>query len=1362
MKRFKVLIIVLAIVGLLVFAAGAVYTFRHTLITPHLVALVTRHLEKEWGLRTTIQEVSGDYLRTLAIDKLQILSDDSPTPIEHIAVRQVRLAYSLWDLVQGLQAFITNSHLEISGAHVALLMRPSAPAGADASGAGFELPSLPSLPALPSVRINDSEVFLKAPNFSHAFNGMSMQLQPGSTGAMGFDLDLAQWQWRHEGITQGSEPLKLTIRYTPQRLSIERLQIGTKALEAKLLLGLAELPQNLPFNLEASLFEAPLSLGGNLDSRSLSARLDTKDLDLEPLSGYLVHPLLQMAGKMDALGEVDLDWTEADWIKGSLQLGLANGRWGDLAIDHVALEALTTGKELQIKHLQAMAHAGRIRLTDVRLPFALLTGSAEALLSPAVRAEYHLDLNDIPRVLAMSGIEGRPFNGEAPSHRLVLSGSLADKKLVIDQGDLTVGDNRLRFKPSSATLPETLAGWQTIQIDTRVFADLPLVAQAAELFRLPPLAGRLQAEVDLKGALLTPQGSITLNAQDIAVGQAPIGDIEIDARGDAGAVAIERLLITQGPDRIEGRGRVDWQRQQLAGIELKANFFDPGRYLAALPLEEQNLERLQNLRGSFQAHLRLAGDFNQPQGRLELEGQRLAWEGLEIDELKTRIRHEAGRITVEACEIDNAQDAIRLSGAWLIENNMLEDTRLDFNLADIQPYFGLLGQNGVQLQGDLKGSLTASGPLQAPLVVFENTSQQLRINDHELKQLDTRIRYSDRRLQIEALTASMLDGVIRLAGVLEHDEAFQRLDAQLADLAYDSPQGDLKLQKPSTVGLTTVPTFHVDELHLDGSLGTIRIGGELSLDSQLDFSVAASLRDGQGWSEDPISSGSLEAHMQVGGTWQAPTLSMDIMAQELRLTPALIPPALGPFNLQSRLRYEVGNFMLETLELESPVLTITGKGRWENGPTPDLLAEDPAAWRRGTLAVEGQLESPDISWLAAHAPAIRRIGGRINAQIRIDGPLSQPALDCIVALDEGELRTTADLPTLQQLSLRASATPEAVTIEYLRGLLGGSPFNLDGQVKQVFSTNPQVDLHLWGQNLLFFRNQDLRLRADTDLKLTGSYEDMLLAGDVAISYGRFSKYLDLLGNLQGNRPPSVNRGLQLFSLRDPPLRDLRLNVKVDSRNPFIIRNNLLRGELRTDLTLKGTGELPVLNGRVFVDTGRLRLPSGSIVIENGLVQFLPSDPDRPMLDMIGRTRMLGYDITMLIEGPYDEPAITLSSVPPLANEELLMLVLTGRPPSVDGQAVAQDNTQYNVAVFVGRDLIDRWFQGSDGGSMDGILDRFESEIGRDVSQGGEETLEAQFRMADGVLHSSDSLYLTGERDVFDFYNVGLKIVFRFR
>jgi autotransporter translocation and assembly factor TamB len=876
------------------------------------------------------------------------------------------------------------------------------------------------------------------------------------------------------------------------------------------------------------------------------------------------------------------------------------------------------------------------------------------------------------------------------------------------------------------------------------------------------VTGRLQAEIDLKGALLAPQGSVSLNAQDIAFDQATIGDIEIDAQGDAGAVAIERLIITQGPDRIEGRGRVDWQRQQLEGVELTANFSDPGRYLAALPLEKQNLERLQNLRGSFQTHLRLEGNFNEPQGNLDLEGQALAWEGLNIDTLKTKINHEAGRFSIEACEINNAQDAIRLRGAWLKETNTLEDARLDFRIADIKPYLDLLGRPGFQLQGDLTGSLTASGPVQAPLAVLENTSQKLRINDQELAQLHTIWRYGDKRLQVETFTASLLGGGLRLAGTLEHDEAFKRLNAQLADLAYDSPQGDLKLQKPSTVSLTTVPTFYVDELHLDGSLGTIRIAGELSPDAQLDFGVDASLKDGQGWSEDPISSGSLEAHVQVGGTWQAPTLAMDITAQELRLRPALIPPALGPFNMQGRLRYVVGDFMLETLELESPVLTITGRGRWENGPTPDSLVDDPSRWRQGTLALEGQLDSPDISWLADHIPAIRRIGGRINAQIRIDGPLSQPALDCIVALDEGELRTTADLPTLQQLSLRASATPEAVTIEYLRGLLGGSPFNLDGQVKQVFSTNPQIALHLWGENLLFFRNQDLRLRADTDLKLSGSYEDMLLAGDVAISYGRFSKYLDLLGNLQGNRPPSVNRGLQLFSLRDPPLRDLRFDVKVDSRNPFIIRNNLLRGELRADLTLKGTGELPVLDGRVFVDTGRLRLPSGSIAIENGLVQFLPDDPDRPVLDMIGRTRMLGYDITMLIEGPYDEPAITLSSVPPLANEELLMLVLTGRPPSVDGQAVAQDNTQYNVAVFVGRDLIDRWFQGSDSGSLDPILDRFESEIGRDVSQDGEETLEAQFRLADGVLHRSDSLYLTGERDVFDFYNVGLKIVFRFR
>ena len=86
----------------------------------------------------------------------------------------------------------------------------------------------------------------------------------------------------------------------------------------------------------------------------------------------------------------------------------------------------------------------------------------------------------------------------------------------------------------------------------------------------------------------------------------------------------------------------------------------------------------------------------------------------------------------------------------------------------------------------------------------------------------------------------------------------------------------------------------------------------------------------------------------------------------------------------------------------------------------------------------------------------------------------------------------------------------------------------------------------------------------------------------------------------------------------------------------------------------------------------------------------------------------------------------------------------------------------NVAAFLGRDMISRLFGSESEESGEFILDRFDVEIGRGVSRKGEETIHAQFRLADNLLREKDSLYLTGERDRFDYYNLGVKIVFRFR
>jgi translocation and assembly module TamB len=224
---------------------------------------------------------------------------------------------------------------------------------------------------------------------------------------------------------------------------------------------------------------------------------------------------------------------------------------------------------------------------------------------------------------------------------------------------------------------------------------------------------------------------------------------------------------------------------------------------------------------------------------------------------------------------------------------------------------------------------------------------------------------------------------------------------------------------------------------------------------------------------------------------------------------------------------------------------------------------------------------------------------------------------------------------------------------------------------------------------------------------------------------------------------------------------MRFDVRITSRTPFALRNNVIKGSLRPDLHLGGTGELPILTGNVYVDPTHLRLPAGVMTIQSGVVRFLPSRVNRPEMELLGDGKVFDYDITALIEGPVEEPRVTLSSSPPLPGNELMLMLISGQPPANENRSTT-GGVPMNLAVYIGQDLMSQWFDGDSTESWASILDRFKVTLGRRVTRSGEETLEAEFRIGKDVFKDGDSIYITGEKDVFDFYNAGLKFVFRFQ
>jgi len=274
-------------------------------------------------------------------------------------------------------------------------------------------------------------------------------------------------------------------------------------------------------------------------------------------------------------------------------------------------------------------------------------------------------------------------------------------------------------------------------------------------------------------------------------------------------------------------------------------------------------------------------------------------------------------------------------------------------------------------------------------------------------------------------------------------------------------------------------------------------------------------------------------------------------------------------------------------------------------------------------------------------------------------------------------------------------------------------------------------------------------------------EKMVLEGEIGLTNSRMSRNVDFFSFLRA-APPSAGAPREiLFSLPDPPLKDMTFDVDITSRAPFELRNNVVKGGLRPELHLGGTGELPLLTGEIYVDPSRMRLPAGIITIQSGVIRFQPSRANRPEMDLLGEGKMFDYDITALVEGPVDEPRITLSSSPPLPGNELMLMLLTGQPPVAERRAT-ESGIPMNLAVYIGQDLVTQWFEGDATDSWSSILDRFEVTHGRRVTRSGEETLEAQFRIGEDVFKDGDSVYITGEKDIFDFYNAGLKFVFRFK
>lgn len=1360
---------------------------------PLLELLIVRTLRSALGVQTTITQVGGTVLGGLELRGVN--ASAATGPIAALEAVRIDARYSLASLLRGREAFLDSLVVSVEGGRFDLdLTRPPAAGPEPAQKSGGE----PSFPGLPQLTVRNSHLRLRGQGYTLEADGLHAAVgRADQAGEQGVEIGADRLSLQHPALREGFVSLAISGRMAPRYLAIAAALVNGEQIVERARLEFGDRPEDLDLQLALRLWQGSLEIGMLRRAAGSEVRWDARGLELQPQLLFVNPALGALRGQLTTSGAVQFGEGGISSLAGKLSLDWKGALIAGRAVDHLVVEGSAEPGSVRVETAEGRIGPNEIRLRQVTLPAApLFEGRWRALLA-AASGDITASLGDLPAFLALWGVSMGGDGTAVPPHRLRLEGALENGTLRLARGDLVTGPGQATLEALTISFPPEDQSWGETGFSGRAAVDIPDLKDVSALFPMAPLSGSLRGEISGSGTFARPEGRASLTGRRIGFGGKMVGDVELLARGTAGTIEVETLEIRQEGSIFTAHdvrfspadlAASDFSRflDSLAGsFVLKSADLPALAALAGVPPEsvartpaahqltiagtvrdralavstgsftaaggsvtlhggrvvmpgpgadwkkdatfEGDLEfdipdlgpiakifSLPPATGAASGRARVSGSMGALAGSLEASGRGIAIRGHHVGDITIKSALRQQHLVIEALEITRGGDQLRARGSYdLVKGTVLEATA-DASLADVAPYLAEFVREEIPVSGRLNVELRAAGPVPGtPLAIVAKLSGG-RIGDVQGVSAALDATYEPGRLSI---------GAFELSGA-----------------------GNLAVKAEGTVPLDLA----ADDILSPGPI-SLRAQANIPALEALAFLVPPA------WAP----TGSLRADAAVTGSWKEPDARLEISGERLQLPAGtrFAPP--GPHTLAGTLTWNKIEARAEKVRLESPSLSLSLSGTWSSPPPlPSLFAGTGAA-KTGSLSLRAAVSSPDIGWLREAVEGLRGVRGSVAGEIAVDGPAGDPVVSGTVRIAGGAVRYQ-DLPPLDSLTARASLAGRSLTLETVSGTMGGSPFTLAGSVDFSRRDDPTLNLRLQGKDALLYRDEGLRIRADSDLTLSGPVSALLLSGEVALTNSLYQKTFSVLNLLSGGEKSSKRTapGTTAISFPEPPLRDMRFDVHVTAREPFRIETTVVRGRARPDLRLTGTGLLPILRGPILVDSAQVILPSGTLNMERGSVLFGEKDPGRPVLDFGGRMEISGYEITAQIGGTIDNPEVVLASNPPLPQEELLLFVLTGAPPASGGTV---SSVATPMAVYLGKGVLDDLLGGGGGPSKGSDLaGRLELQFGRETTRNGSATIDARLRLKRNFIADGDTLYLTSGKDVYDQENLGLKIVFKFK
>ena len=1064
-------------------------------------------------------------------------------------------------------------------------------------------------------------------------------------------------------------------------------------------------------------------------------------------------------------------------LQGELQLELERASAWGRSVEHLSGRIGLEGDRLVVPEMAVVAERNRASVADLALPLDALANLAQ---SPGARELDRL----LRRIDGSVRLEGSHYDAlfaseklpsalTAREHELSLEVAFDASSTVEVLGALRTSGGEFEMEQGRIRLPDQpIDGIEDLffELDSRL--DFDSLAALGQVFGRSGWEGSLAGELALNGRWPELRGTLQLQGSGVELESAALGEVVARADIDPHELTLHSLEFDSRLGQGSASGALALDGKVLSDAALEVDVRDLSKLFPGAPLHQELV-----------LSARLDGPLEEPEGSVRVESEGIAFEHLPIDTLRLEARLAEGEARVDSLELMAGAAQARATGTIeRLGDGLGLRLLLDTLVADggagslrlVEPTTIEISPTEVQI-----ASLALASDAGTATIALERSAAGT-IVDARFVDFDPS--------PLLALAPTWLAGPFVVEAVA--GEVRARLAGQAPSLEVDlrglqvRPGAKLPIWTADVVGSWQNARAEVRRVELSSpGLGTLRAQGSLPYTSGdlwmqagvVELSLETDQVELAQWSallpdRDPAEksaahalldqlAGLLSVELEANGTWAELSTELDIRATNL--TRQLETGVVGPLEVELRASHAQGELV--------PELRLSGDGLGDSRVSGIArIPSDGTRWwsdARATLEsceldLELTAELDDLSLVAKLSETLRRLEGRANASGRLTGALLEPIWEGRLSLEQGSLRLANDFPSLEALETELDFTPRRMEIASLSGEIGGSPFQLEGAV--ALGDAAELDLRFRGENLLLERTATSKVRGDVDLRIGGTLEALEVQGEVGLVDARFVQQIDLLAALQpGGGTPSAARGFAPSFFHEKPLSDLSFDVRLGAKNPVQLKNNVFDARLRPQLALTGTGRVPLLRGPVYFEESTLSLPSGRLRIESGLIRFREEDPFFPELVVSASMRIKGYAIDAQISGRFDRPEIVLSSSPPLANDDLLVLFLTGQLPE-GGSGDRNRRAAETVAVYLAQDIALRWLFEMDPEAEASLLDRLELEVGAEVTREGSSTIKATYYLTDRQRGVGRTPYLTAERDLYDKINFGVGWLFRFR